>query len=647
MSCEACATPCEAKPQRKQRGASPASPHPSDLTIALIGQPNSGKSTLFNGLTGAHQHVGNWPGKTVEQKIGCCRRQGAHWEIVDLPGAYALAANSPEEEITRDYLASGNADVALVFADASQLERSLYMLADFAGTDCPSVLVVNMMDIAERQGKRIDTALLERRLGIPVVPMVASDRTRYDELAQAIEKARSQRCVIADAPLVDRAAEQADSSAIQTNAAARYHWIERLLEGVVQQPKASPALSRFDRIVTGSPFSKPLTILMILVGFLLAFIPAMPLMAIGGAVSTLGQEVAVALTSAGAPDMLGSFLAGVVFNSLCFGIMMVGYVFGINLVFGIYEETGYMARISYVFDSAMARFGLQGKSVMPFLMCLGCTMGGISGSRVVDNWGQRLLTVAMSWAIPCATTWGVVPVLAVAFFGWGAPLVVVGIFAVTLLLMGIVGLLFGPRLVPADARQGLVMEMPPYHKPRFGAVVRSACLKSWQMFKRALRVVALFALVIWALTYSATGTVEGSILYTVGRAIEPVTLFFGLGWQTFTAWLCALVIKESALGVLSSLFAGTGTANAAVIGAATGTAVVAGNIGELMTQVISAPQALAFIFAFTFNVPCSASVSATFAEIHSTKWTVIMVAFYLLASLLLGCIVYHVALLFF
>ena len=274
-------------------------------------------------------------------------------------------------------------------------------------------------------------------------------------------------------------------------------------------------------------------------------------------------------------------------------------------------------------------------------------MGGVSGSRVIDSWGQRMLTVMMSWAIPCGSTWGVVPVLAVAFFGVaGAPLVIVGIFAVTILIMWLVGRVFGPRLVAEGERAGMVMELPPYHRPHLGNVARGALLKSRQMFVRAIRVVALFAFAIWALTYTATGSVEGSVLYALGTAIEPVTRFFGMGWQTFTAWLCALVLKESALGVLSGLFTGAATPNAVLVGIMTGGAAAASNIGEVMAQAISAPEALAFIFAFTFNMPCAASVSATWGEVHSTKWTVITALFYICCSLLLGCVVYHVSALF-
>ncbi len=673
MSCEGCggcATSVPVKGKRKTPKSASRRPTGTDITIALLGQPNSGKSTLFNGLTGARQHVGNWPGKTVEHKSGTFSHGGRMFEVVDLPGAYGLNAASPEEEVTRDFIVRGETDAVVVFADASQLERSLYMLACFAGTKTPAVLALNLMDVAKSQGKTIDAPLLEERLGIPVLPLVATDRKSYPDLHEAIGRAldNAEKNAGPDACPGTAASAGADKGAnmqarpthllsagvpgtegasLQKQAAARFRWIESLLDRVVVAPEEQAQPSRFDAIAIGSRWSKPLALFMILLGFMLAFIPAFPIMGIGGAVSVLGREVAAALASAGAPEIVGSFLSGVVFNSLCFGIMMVGYVFGINLVFGIYEDVGYMARISYVFDSTMARFGLQGKSLMPFLMCFGCTMGGVSGSRVIDTWGQRMLTVAMAWAIPCGSTWGVVPVVAVAFFGFGAPAVIALIFVVCILLMWIVGRIFGPRLVDKDERAGLVMELPPYHKVHLGNVARNACLKSWQMFKRAIRVVALFAFAIWALTFTVTGAVEGSLLYVIGTAIEPVTLFFGLTWQTFTAWLCGLVLKESALGVLSALFVGTGTPNAALIGAASGAAVVAGNLGDALALSITAPQALAFIFAFTFNMPCAASVSATYGEIRSAKWTAILAVFYIGMSLVLGCIVYHVSSLFF
>lgn len=676
-----------------------AAAHPHTCTIALLGQPNSGKSTLFNNLTGSRQRVGNWPGKTVERKEGTFTHGETSYAVCDLPGTYSLSANSEEEVVTRAYIASGAADVVCVLVDASQLERSMYMLADFAGIDCPCVLVLNLMDVAEGQGKRIDAAAMERRLGVPVVPFVAADRSGYEAFYQALERAVGQQLVLdaaalADAcrtefgPLYDEVSalvpaegvagqgqawlaskllegdalartavkEALDDAGcarlgdvlsqvecgVQRVGACKFAWIDAALDGAVRNARPRAALSRFDRVVTGSFWGKPIAIGVILLGLMAGFAIAMPLMALGGAFSWVGEAVASGLLAVGTPAPLAGFVSGVLFNSLCFATMMVGFAFGINLAFGALEEAGFMARISYVFDSTMARFGLQGKSIMPFVVCLGCTIGGASGTRVIDSWGQRVLTLAMAWAVPCGSTWGVVPVLAVAFFGPWSPAVVIAVFLTMLLLMYVVGKLFGPRLVAADERAGMVMELPPYHKPRWKNVFGMAFSRAKHVFKRAAKVILLVTAVIWLLTYSPDGNPQATALYAIGMAIEPVTSFFGLGWQTFMAWLCAMAIKESALGVLSGLFLGTGSLTTAI----TGSGPVAADIGAVMATAISQPEALAFIFAFTFNMPCMASVATTYAETHSAKWTLAMVAFYVCASLLLAFVVFHVSSLF-
>lgn len=165
------------------------------LTIALLGQPNSGKSSVFNGLTGAHQHVGNWPGKTVEHKSGSFTQNGTDYAVVDLPGSYSLSAGSQEEVVTTSYIRSGKADLVAILVDSSQLERSLYMLADFIGTRIPAVLILNLMDVAEQKGVKIDTAKLSARLGIPVIGFVAADRKRYPALkAQLADAAAKSSC---------------------------------------------------------------------------------------------------------------------------------------------------------------------------------------------------------------------------------------------------------------------------------------------------------------------------------------------------------------------------------------------------------------------------------------------------------------------
>lgn len=373
--------------------------------VALLGQPNSGKSTIFNMMTGSHQHVGNWPGKTVDQKEGECKWNGQRMIIADLPGSYSLSVGSDEEVITRDYIASGNADLVLVMADASQLKRSLYMLADFVGTRVPAILVLNMMDVAKGQGIAIDTAALSEKLGIPVVPMSAIRKKDYRALYESIETALVQKPVIAGETM--------------RTAREKMAYIDGLLNGVITTEKdARSAFGKFDRIALSPVRGKLMAFGIILVIFLLAMI-------FSGIVSGLGSALLTPLSGVlrsgmeviSVHPLLISLICDVLINVLYFALMMASFVLGITLGFNLMEETGYLARISFLFDHTMSKVGLQGKTIMPFFMGLGCTIAGATGTRVVDNWGQRVLAIAMSWAVPCAATLSVVPTIAIALFG--------------------------------------------------------------------------------------------------------------------------------------------------------------------------------------------------------------------------------------
>lgn len=366
-------------------------------------------------------------------------------------------------------------------------------------------------------------------------------------------------------------------------------------------------------------------------------------MLIGTSLSSLGKPIAVALSAAGVPSFFIGLLCDVALNTLAFAISMLGFVFGVNLVFGLIEEVGYMARVSYVFDGTMAKLGLQGKSVMPFLVSFGCTIGGAAGTRVIDSWGQRVLTIALAWVVPCAATWTIVPYLSSLYFGWSAPIVVIAIFAVAGLHMLITAKIFGKRLVKEGDRTGLIMELPPYHKPKWGALLRSIFTRTGDILWRAVKVIFVVSLIFWLLTYTSTGTPEATLLYRFGRFIEPVTNFFGLTWQTFLAFISSAVSKEAALGVLSTLYVGGGS----IFGSTLGGEAASANLGEILTTAINQAQALAFIFAVTFNVPCLMAISSTYQETRSLKWTLRIALYYICASLVLAFLAYHIGLLIF
>ncbi len=663
--------------------------------IALLGQPNSGKSTIFNALTGMKQHVGNWPGKTVEKKEGSFFRNGKEYLVADLPGTYSLSANSDEEIITRDYIASGKADVVCILADSSQLERSLYMLSDYAGINVPCFLVLNLADVAEDQGKKIDVQALRLKLSIPVALLSAPDAKNYKSFYEALDEAIKDKTVLnanaledeykkiagyedlktlipegimsgyssmwmaAKAIEGDKVARKAIREALDASAVTKYEtiisqfdkgalstgeskfrWIDTLLDSVVNRVETKPVFGKFDRLITSKRWGKIIVILVVIAGLISSFIPALPLMGVGMGISAAGAAISEAMTNAGCPTLLTGIVCNVLIQSLAFIVQMLGFVFGVTLVFGMLEEIGVMARISYVFDNTMGKLGLQGKSVMPFLVSFGCTMGGAAGARVIDNWGQKVLTIALAWAVPCGAAWSIIPMLSTMFFGPGAVLVIIVVLLVMILHMWVTAKIFGRKLVPESERYGMIMELPPYHKPKWGALFRYVLGRTKDTFFRVVKVVIPICAVFWLLSYSS-GSIEGSILYKIGTAIEPVTKIFGLNWQLFMAFVASSVGKEGAVGVLSALYSGSGT----VFGAVTGANAAVDNLNQLLLSNIAKPEALAFIMAVTFNVPCIVAVAATYQETHSAKWTAKIAAYYTLGALLLAFIAYHIGLL--
>lgn len=668
----------------------------NERKIALLGQPNSGKSTVFNTLTGAHQHVGNWPGKTVEKVEGEFTRNGVKYLVADLPGTYSLSANSDEEIVTRDYIASGGAELTCILADASQLERSLFMLADYAGINTPAMLVLTMTDVSKAQGKSVDAEKLSQKLGIPVVSMVAPDKKSYGSFYQALEESMkapkrlsanaltalyesggqkaayekalslvpadgidqyspawlAAKLLEGDSVVAHKVSAVSDKEAVKAFLAGnpdgslytsdcKFAWIENILSGVVTKTKKdSQLLTRFDRAAISKRWGKAIAIGIVLLGIILSMVVAAPIMTVGGQIPTLLYPL---VESIGLPAWLTSFINGTIVTALGWVFSMAGFVFGINLVFGLLEEVGYMARVSYVFDNTMNKLGLQGKSIMPMLVSFGCTIGGAAGTRVIDSYGQRILTIALAWAVPCGATFAVIPALASSIFGgMGAIGVMLLIFAIMFLHIMITAKIFGRKLSSVEDRTGLIMELPPYHKPRWGSLLRTTVVRAWDVFKKAFVVVVVVAAVFWALTYSGSGDMTGSVLYKFGKAIEPVTKFFGMGWQTFLAFVSSMISKEAVLGVTSVLFTGAGS-----IWEATATGAADANIGQIIAASISKPEALAFILAVNFNVPCLMALNATLHETHSAKWTVRIALYYIATALIISCLTYHIAGLFF
>ena len=606
-------------------------------SIALLGQPNSGKSTIYNNLTGARQHVGNWAGKTVEKNEGSYTYDGKKYFVIDLPGSYGLSGNSDEEIITTDYIKSGKSELTVVLVDASQLERSMFMLAEFARLDKPALLVLNMIDVAGDMGKEIDTDALEKKLGIPVLPFNATDTKNYDRLKKLIaEELKSPHKLAVAAP--------ESGSDVKTDSKAKFDWVSGIIEGVTKKKNSVYKMSRFDSLMTRPVLGKLICIGVVLLAFLVAMIIMIPFMSVGQMIpQTLHDPVDKLLTDWNVHPWLVSVFSTMIPNVLFFVISMASFVFGVNVVFGFLEETGFLARAAYQFDGLLSKLGLQGKAICPMLMGFGCTIGGACGTRVMDNWGQRMLAMSIVWAIPCASIWSIIPVISGMFFSWWQTMLVcVGILLYVVITMIVVSKVFSRKLAPKETRSGMIMELPPYHKAHWKHIFKEAFFKAWDIFKRALGTVTLVSIVFYILSFSSDGDVSHSLLYRVGTFIEPVTKFFGMGWQTFMAFFSGAFAKEAVLGTLNAVFMNGNSLMEATFYAKT-TAADTALLGGAMTAAISPAEALAFMFATTFNIPCLMALSTTYKESHSLKWTVKIALFYFCNALVLSCVVYHIA----
>ena len=426
--------------------------------IALAGQPNMGKSTIFNLLTGLNQHVGNWPGKTVERREGCFTLDGTTYNLIDLPGTYSLTANSPEEEIAREYVLREKPDVVIVVISAANLERSLYLVSEIVHLPVPVVVALNMVDVAEHEGMKVDAAGLSAALNLPVVPVIATKAIGVRELirtaaqviqdgaplvpnkpdirqdvAQAIQavEALIRPYVPADYPAdwvalkllegdtaISRMMKELlppetwetvhlilrqNDDAMVVLASGRYNWINSIVRSVVERPKIGQIslTERLDRYAT-----HPLWGVFVLLGvlglvFFFTYTIGAPLQAWlnTAVVNRLADTAGILLASSPA------WLRSLVVDGVIGGVGMVITFLPILVIFfasfGFLEDIGYMARAAYVMDNIMHLMGLHGKSFLPLFLGFGCNVPAIMGTRVIDSRSARILTILITPLIPC------------------------------------------------------------------------------------------------------------------------------------------------------------------------------------------------------------------------------------------------------
>ena len=659
---------------------------PDQITVALTGQPNVGKSTVFNLLTGLSQRVGNWPGKTTEQKTGIYHHNGITVQIVDLPGTYSLTANSLEEQIARDYIIKEKPDVVVAIVNAAALERSLYLVAELLELSVPVVLGLNMTDVAEQQRMHIEPHVLEAALCIPVVPMVASRNQGTRELVEAVDRLASdpdsydpcrpgiredhqavldqlQKIIAGQVPepypqdwvalkllegdreitrmmrerLSPEKWEQVHSilmkheDAVLAVAGARYEWIRRMVRAALVRPTFGQITltDRLDRVAT-----HPFWGLLVLVGILglvfwLTYTVGAPLQELLD--TYLVQAGAEGVRSAlnGAP----AWLVGLLADGVIGGAGMVITFLPILVIFfaalSFLEDVGYMARAAYVMDRFMHLMGLHGKSFLPLFLGFGCNVPAVMGARVVEGEQARLLTILVAPLVPCTARMAVVAVLAPIFFGPHAALVSWGLVGLSLVMLAIIGIALH-ELVLGGKHVAFIMELPLYHLPN----ARTIGLSVWQrlvaFIKKAGSIILIVSVAVWALSVLPGGEIESSYLAALGRLLAPLGKLMGLGWRMMVALLTSFVAKENTIATLGVLY------SAGEEGA---------RLAEVLPGMLTPAAALAFLTVQMLFIPCVATVATIRQETASWRWTAFSVGLLLVVSFAMGIAIYQGAVL--
>lgn len=673
-----------------------------NFTIALVGQPNTGKSTLFNYLTGSNQHVGNWPGKTIERKEGYFVKQGISYSIVDLPGTYSLTANSSEEKISRDFVVKSEPDLIVVVVDASQLTRSLYLAAELIPLGLPMVIALNMMDVADKKGIKIDLPEFERRTGIKTMPLTAAKGVGIDELSDEIVKSVSEKKAVekegfkagenADAlfcklkeklefidpenPTIDWMVYKIledDDEVIKTTKnrvgenkfqelmtlkqgldisipGERYNWINNILETCVTRISSDMKVFErgfFDKIATHPFIGGLLALFVIIAGFMLSAMIAFGSVAI---VHPLAVDLSSAVENFSGqnfPLITALIAEGMIPGArMIFGVSV--FIFNIMLVIGFLEDIGYLPRMAYVSDILMNKIGLPGKAIMPLFMGFGCNIGSVMGSRVVESEEQRLKTILISNHIPCPGVMMTIAFIIGIFFGSAAPIVALSLFAALIFQTYVTSRVVNYTL-PKGSDCGMIMELPPYHLPNWQTIWRHVWTHYKEFLHKAGTLIACLIIVVWALSYFPNGNMVDSYLASMGKWLEPFGSLMGMDWKLLTCLFIAFFSKEAALIAMAVIF-GLEVSDGSLTHMMMGSMFPEGGndaVGQFLLSAVSKPSALAFVFAILFSIPCYATIGAVYYETKSLKWTAFSSVYHTFLSFLWAFGAYRIGLIVF
>ena len=652
--------------------------------IALAGNPNSGKSTLFNALTGSTAFVGNWPGVTVEKKEGKMNLNGEKVAIMDLPGIYSLSPYSNEEIISRDYMLNEHPDVIINIVDASNLERNLYLTTQLVELNIPVVVALNMIDVVKSKGEVLSSSDLSKELGCPVVEISAINKTGFDALKKELTKQLNapkapsgnfgyskdlEEAISSIKSGLDKHAKSADfysikllsndkivasdfPSEVLTKADSlrkslekkynddidsiiteqRYAWIKSIINKViVKRRKEKLSLSdKIDKVVTNKWLALPIFFLIIYGIYWICLNPDGPNKKIVGITFGLVFKfifwVLDLLVGWGVAPWLTSLICDGVLFGVGIMIAFIPYLMILFVFLAILEECGYMARVTFIMDRVFRRFGLSGKSFIPMLLGTGCTVQAVAATRTIEDENDRKMTIFLTPFIPCATM--MPTVLLVVGLITNNPMIPPLVYIISIIFV-ILGGIFLKHTMFKGEPAPFVMELPEYKLPRLKNIWHFVWEKTVALFRKAGTIIVLTTIVIWFLKYfdftlTPVESLETSMLAGIGKALAPLFIPLGWGsWQLIAAMITGFVAKDNLLATMGVIFG-----EEAVTGA--------------MASILSPAAAVSFLLFFILSCPCFATMGAIRKELGSAKLTWQAIGFQMGTAYLAALIAYQI-----
>ena len=602
----------------------------STMSVALTGNPNTGKSTIFNELTGMRQKIGNWPGVTVDKKMGVVNYKDRVITVVDLPGTYSINARSAEEQVVIDYFKTTMPDLAVDVIDSSNIERNLFLTVQLLEEGIPLLIDLNMQDEAERKGIRINIQKLEEALGMPVVQTVGRSKKSIQKLIEIftttvmsnyrpsamVEEHKAKATELKKSGL---SAEELDEKLIEL----RYDLIDKIMKKAVVVGNVGLSTSeKIDRVLANGVLALPILLGILYLVFCIAFTwIGQPLAdAVGDWIGgPFTDWINDAMESAGVAEWLKSLIADGIVAGVGNVINFVPLIFTLFFMLSFLDGTGYMARVAFIMDPIMRRVGLTGKGIMPLIVGFGCGVPAIMGARALDSEKDRLTSILITPFLTCSAKLPIMALFAAMFFPEHAANVVFSMYIVGIVVAIIMAKVLG---VTAFRSQGstFLLELPPYRMPDMKTVL----LETWDKGKgyliKAGTIIFAMSVAIWFLSnYNADGATDEmseSFLASIGGGMSHLFALQGFEtWESGAAVVTGIMAKESVVSTLGILY-GVGDVSTEAEDAAETATQFAGSMGTAFT----AASALAFMVFSQLYTPCMTSLGTIKKETGKWRW---------------------------